>query len=96
MYVNTTDEPAAPVNGENGERKPWKIYPPPPKPHWESRDPFEQAAPSAEPGKQYEFQMEECEIPGEHPYVFELDSQGVYQVYTSPEVGACHFRYVLC
>lgn len=88
MYVNTTDEPAVPADEEDGERKPWKIYPPPPKPHWESRDPFEQAAPSAEPAKQYEFQMDECEIPGEHPYVFELDSQGVYQVYTSPEIGA--------
>lgn len=29
--------------------------------------------------------MEECEIPGEHEFVYEMDSQGVFQVYKNEQ-----------
>jgi AMP deaminase len=66
--------------------KPWKIYPPPPKPHWDPKDPFD-AHRSSTVQQQSEFRFEDCEIPGEHPSVFELDSQGVYQVYENADIG---------
>lgn len=71
---------------------PWKIYPPPPKPHWEQREPLTNQAHSAKPYIQSEFHFEDVEIPGEHDFVFELDSMGVFQVYESAEVGECAFR----
>lgn len=79
-----------PTSADNGNvpqptptTKPWKIYPPPPKPHWERRDPFT-AKPSVDVEDeqvQQEFRMEDCEIPGEHPFMYEMDSQGIFQVY---------------
>lgn len=61
----------------------WTIYPPPPAPHWESK--AKSSDPDIEPAR--EFRMEDCEIPGEHPFVFELDKQGIFQVYESAETG---------
>ncbi|KAH8925347.1 AMP deaminase [Atractiella rhizophila] len=61
---------------------PWKIYPAPPRPHWENRDPF---SPSEKPvyGSRESFDFESCEIPSkdERGWTFALDSRGVYQVY---------------
>lgn len=70
--------------------KPWKIYPPPPRPHWEAVDPAANAWSSAEPAQSgpYEFRFDDCEIPGSHPFSFDLDSQGVYQVYADEKTGA--------
>ncbi|GAA6048249.1 hypothetical protein JCM3770_006503 [Rhodotorula araucariae] len=69
----------------------WKIYPPPPEPHWKERDPFgdgpeetpeETAARAAERRK---FVWEQCEIPAKEQEDqrrrFGLDANGVYQVY---------------
>ena len=60
---------------------PWRIYPRPPQPHWHWTD-HSAAAPShsTTPGEE-EFVFEECEIPGEDPWGFEIDEKGVYQVY---------------
>lgn len=35
--------------------------------------------------------MEECDIPGDHPFVYEIDSQGIYQVYKSEDTGEARF-----
>lgn len=80
-------ETAQRVNGAaNRQNKPWRIYPSPPKPHWDPKDPFD-AQRSSTVQQQAEFRFKDCEIPGEHPFAFELDSQGVYQVYESASAG---------
>ena len=75
-------------NGRNasGRREPWTIYPPPPKPHWDPKDPFD-AHRSSAVQQQAEFRFEDCKIPEEHPFSFGLDDQGVYQVYENDKVG---------
>lgn len=72
--------------GASRQQDPWRIYPPPPRPHWDPKDPFD-AQRSSAVQQQAEFRFEDCDIPGEHPFVFELDSQGVYQVYDKPGLG---------
>lgn len=69
----------------------WKIYPPPPEPHWKERDPFgegpgettEQIA--AREAERRKFVWEQCEIPvkeqEDQRRRFALDANGVYQVY---------------
>ncbi|KAH7906713.1 hypothetical protein BJ138DRAFT_1129705 [Hygrophoropsis aurantiaca] len=64
--------------------QPWKIYPPPPPPHWHVTDkpqPASHAAGESKAGEGNGFEFGQCEIPGRHPWVFEMDEQGVYQVY---------------
>ncbi|KAF7348221.1 A-deaminase domain-containing protein [Mycena sanguinolenta] len=64
---------------------PWKLYPKAPPPHWHWRD---DAVVSSDGSRSYqtsEFRMEECAIPGAHPFTFEIDDKGVIQVY-DPEV----------
>ena len=65
----------------------WHIYPKPPKPHWESRDPFAVQITSESSPEQQEFNFSDCEIPGEHPFVYEMDKQGVYQIYEDEAIG---------
>lgn len=74
---------------ENPQFQPWKVYPRPPKPHWESRDPYAAASTSSESVRPAEnrFDFTECDIPGAHYYRYAIDSQGVYQVYENDQVG---------
>ncbi|EKM79533.1 hypothetical protein AGABI1DRAFT_120906 [Agaricus bisporus var. burnettii JB137-S8] len=59
--------------------KPWKIYPKPPPPTWHphSKEALNHSKDELGDG----FRFEDCEIPGEHPWSFQLDQKGVYQVY---------------
>ncbi|KAJ3553293.1 hypothetical protein NM688_g3692 [Phlebia brevispora] len=59
--------------------KPWKIYPKPPPPHWHWTD--KEVVPHTPAEDDEGFVFENCEIPGPHPWGFELDEKGVYQVY---------------
>jgi len=79
--VDAYTPPASPFH-------PWKIYPRPPPPHWHwtdkdivkrdrKRDGVEQ--------EEEEFEFEECPIPESHPWRFEIDEKGVYQVYKDAE-----------
>ena len=63
------------------QHAPWRIYPRPPPPHWHWTD-HNGAGPSHAntPGEE-EFVFEECEIPGEDSWGFEIDEKGVYQIY---------------
>lgn len=85
------DTPLPDIDGDGGKKttfEPWKIYPPPPKPHWEHRDPFTAKASvdgDAAHNGQPEFNIKDCEIPGEHPFAYEIDSMGVYQVYKTED-----------
>ncbi|KAK7048714.1 A-deaminase domain-containing protein [Favolaschia claudopus] len=58
---------------------PWKLYPKAPPPHWHWRETTvvsTDGVPSTD-----EFRMEDVEIPGAHPFTFEIDDKGVIQVY---------------
>ncbi|EPQ51100.1 AMP deaminase [Gloeophyllum trabeum ATCC 11539] len=57
----------------------WRIYPKPPPPHWHWKD-QKQVIPAGGHVDE-EFEFEECFIPGEHEWDYELDEKGVYQVY---------------
>lgn len=59
--------------------KPWKIYPKPPPPTWHPKS--KEAISHGENERGDGFRFEECEIPGSHPWTFQLDEKGVYQVY---------------
>ncbi|RHZ68267.1 hypothetical protein Glove_296g28 [Diversispora epigaea] len=64
----------------------WKIYPPPPPPTYNSSNSqysHSDYKKKAVVGEDFEFS--ECEIPGEHHYLYELDHKGVYQIYQSQE-----------
>ena len=63
----------------------WNIYPPPLPPHWNHDDRNTQRLGSVSPAPRPEFFFEECHIPKGHPYVFQRDEQGVYQVYNSAD-----------
>ena len=65
----------------------WNIVPEPPKPHWESRGPFAVQITSESSPEQQDFQFSECEIPGVRPFVYEMDKQGVYQIYEDDATG---------
>lgn len=62
--------------------EPWKIYPEPPPPHWHWTD-KEKVVSSEEPSSRPtgDFVYEECHIPGAHPWTFEVDDKGVFQIY---------------
>ncbi|KAI9286910.1 hypothetical protein BC943DRAFT_378982 [Umbelopsis sp. AD052] len=72
----------------------WEIYPPPPAPSWPLPPPEElqrrkerELAREADPvgfvGS--EFDYDHCKLPKEDPFIYELDSTGVFQVYESSE-----------
>ncbi|KAJ7078611.1 hypothetical protein B0H15DRAFT_860299 [Mycena belliarum] len=68
--------------------KPWNLYPKPPPPHWR----WTNTAIVSSDGSYTnqggeEFRMEDCAIPGPHPYDFAIDEKGVIQVYAG-EGGA--------
>lgn len=75
---------------------PWKIYPEPPRPHWEPAPSSAHSLPDSawkvsegedKPQKKNEFVFGECELPGRvetgsgRGWDFEMDERGVYQVY---------------
>ncbi|KAJ7643740.1 hypothetical protein FB45DRAFT_281221 [Roridomyces roridus] len=63
----------------------WNIYPKPPPPHWHWTDTPDPAVSnsdgSASPRHGDGFRMEDCQIPGPHPFTFEIDDKGVIQVF---------------
>ncbi|KAF9585856.1 AMP deaminase [Lunasporangiospora selenospora] len=71
--------------GDNpSDQEDWVIYPPPPPPSWPApQNPGRVPSGPASVGS--DFVREEVPIPGPCEYLFELDSTGVYQVYTSQE-----------
>lgn len=82
------ENPLAPSSAP--EIKPWVIYPPPPKPHWKERDPFAEATETTEEitekeAKRREFHWQDVVIPEREVAGrrkrFEMDGNGVYQVY---------------
>lgn len=71
----------------------WKIYPQPPPPHWHWTDKEKVVSgdgDSARGGGNFAF--EECTIPDVHPWHFEIDDKGVFQVYEKSEGGLCRMR----
>ncbi|EIM81628.1 AMP deaminase [Stereum hirsutum FP-91666 SS1] len=75
--------------GKEDQFQPWKIYPKPPPPHWHWSATEE--APSMAGHEENDdhnkpFEFDACEIHGEHPWNFEIDEKGVYQVYESAPV----------
>ncbi|KII90921.1 hypothetical protein PLICRDRAFT_697351 [Plicaturopsis crispa FD-325 SS-3] len=63
--------------------EPWRIYPRPPPPHWHWTDKHKLVGKDHSPSSEEEFVFEDCPIPGEHPWEFEIDDTGVFQVYES-------------
>ncbi|PLW53315.1 hypothetical protein PCANC_06199 [Puccinia coronata f. sp. avenae] len=74
----------------------WKIYPPPPKPHWRAnsdyqaeeawdffpKDSRDHQLKDHPESPRLEFDFQNCTLPGKDiQFHFEIDSQGVYQVY---------------
>ncbi|TFY76081.1 hypothetical protein EWM64_g7931 [Hericium alpestre] len=73
-------------NEEAANRKPWQIYPKPPRPHWHWTAEKEVVSGGDNEEQQEEgFEFEKCEIPGGHSWDFKLDDTGVYQVYEDIE-----------
>jgi AMP deaminase len=60
--------------------KPWKLYPKPPPPHWHWTDTAIISSDGSYSSKG-DFRIQDCEIPGAHPFSFEIDDKGVIQVY---------------
>ncbi|KAJ6585412.1 hypothetical protein B0H19DRAFT_1109580 [Mycena capillaripes] len=61
--------------------KPWKLYPKPPPPHWHWTDTAVVSSDGSYHDKGDRFRMQDCDIPGAHPFTFEIDDKGVIQVY---------------
>lgn len=63
--------------------KPWTIYPKPPPPHWQftAKETVMNADGRITPDGQ--FNLSQCQIPGNHEWDFEIDDKGVYQVYSN-------------
>ena len=69
--------------------EPWKIYPPPPSPHWKERDPYAEATETTEEiaereSRRRKFVWSEVTIPGKESVKekgFMMDGNGVYQVF---------------
>lgn len=77
---HTTNQPLA-----EQPFQPWKIYPKPPPPHWHWKS---KEVLSHDETEGDGFQFEACDIPAEvHPWTYEIDSKGVYQVYETSEDG---------
>jgi len=71
--------------------KPWTIYPKPPPPRWHWTDKNDRVVSPDGVRKvdaEEEFVFEECEIPGGHPWCYEIDDKGVYQVYNKDGQGS--------
>lgn len=69
--------------------EPWKLFPPAPPPHWHWKD-----QQNISSGDDYGvgvdgFSFEKCEIPSAHPWTFEIDDKGVYQVYDNTKGEQC-------
>jgi AMP deaminase len=84
---------AAQTRPDEPEVKHWSIYPPPPPPHWHWRPPTDSndtgtspfsvphnVAPNHRTGTEG-FDFKSCEIPGKHPWAYEIDDKGVFQIY---------------
>ncbi|KAH7925575.1 AMP deaminase [Leucogyrophana mollusca] len=66
--------------------QPWKIYPKPPPPHWHVTEKEQVISVDGHvTRKDEDFSFSECEMPDEHPWRFEIDDKGVYQVYESQD-----------
>jgi AMP deaminase len=76
--------------------KPWKIFPRPPPPHWHWTDTEKVVSSDGTKASKDEFLFEECEIPGPHPWTYELDDKGVYQVYDQAQGTYSILTYVMC
>lgn len=64
----------------------WKLYPRPPRPHWHLTDDDTLTSSGGHhTAKRSSFHFEDCDIPGPHPWRFEIDEKGVYQIYDSPK-----------
>jgi AMP deaminase len=75
--------------------KPWRIYPRPPPPHWHWTDQEKIVSSDGTYGSSKDgFRFERCEIPGPHPWTFELDDKGVYQVYDEAQGTLVSIRAV--
>ncbi|KAJ6579423.1 hypothetical protein B0H10DRAFT_1835530 [Mycena sp. CBHHK59/15] len=62
--------------------KPWKLYPKPPPPHWHWTDTTNVVSSDGSyTTKANGFRNEDFTIPGAHPWRFEIDDKGVFQVY---------------
>jgi hypothetical protein len=66
---------------------PWKVYPPPPPPHWHPNLKDEKPSETPQSRKHVsgheEFDFAECDIPGADEWEYALDEKGVFQVYAS-------------
>jgi hypothetical protein len=73
----------------------WQIYPAPPRPHWEYRDPFTLDQNPAVNVKE-EFEFSKCDIPGQHEFEFEMNQEGVFQVFGRDDGGklALHLEFL--
>lgn len=72
-----------PATIDNPEFEPWKIYPPPPPPHWKFKA-HNASAPEVTHGHEdgdVPFEYSKCEIPAAGPWEWEMDERGVFQVY---------------
>lgn len=66
--------------------EPWKIYPEPPPPHWHWMDKDTMVSSDGNSARNGgEFKFEDCSIQGPHPWGFEIDDKGVFQVYEDVE-----------
>lgn len=92
--------PNSSEQNETAAFEPWQIYPPPPIPHWKERDPYAEAPESTADIAQREaerrkFDRSKVMIPKrEHEGKrkrYELDSNGVYQVYDEGEARLARF-----
>ncbi|KAF9465293.1 hypothetical protein BDZ94DRAFT_1254187 [Collybia nuda] len=66
--------------------EPWKLFPPAPPPHWHWKDQQKISSGDDYGAGLDRFSFEKCEIPGVHPWLFEIDDKGVFQVYDNTKV----------
>jgi len=66
---------------------PWKIYPEPPLPTWHPKN--KEVLKYKNVNGEESFKFEACEIPESHPWTFEIDDKGVYQVYDDSKLSTC-------
>ncbi|CAE7109555.1 unnamed protein product [Rhizoctonia solani] len=69
-------------SSSNPRFKPWKIYPPPPPPHWRLK-PHNASAPEITHTQDGDvpFDFSSCEIPNGMPWEWKIDEKGIFQVY---------------
>lgn len=66
--------------------KPWRIYPRPPPPHWHrGEETVVNIGNRHHATGNEEFSFDDIEIPDAHPWMFEIDVEGVYQVYENED-----------